>query len=227
MSKKGFDREVNTWNSLYSNGASGQKRYAIFQKNAAQRTIRRMDICLRLLDPKPGMKILDVGCGSGIFSQKITDKDAYWYGADISFKMLIHGKSNMKGNATRLKEWVNGSADRIPFRDSVFDAVACIGVLNFYKKGMMSDFLGEIGRVLRPGGAVILTSLRLDILTWFRSRLYPTIPLPFSSPGPLHPMHYRTILDTVDPAMFECVEMIHVKKYLYLPHYTIFKIIKK
>ena len=209
---KGFDREVSTWNSLYnSQSSSQQKRYAIFQKNAAERTVRRMELCLELLDPKPGMKILDLGCGSGILGQKISDKKAAWYGTDISFNMLKYGKGIIENSSSGDMAWVNGNANCIPFQKSVFDAVTCIGVINFYKQEMLGGLLNEIERVLKPGGSVIFTSLRLDILTWIRSRFYPWIPLPVSSPGPLYPMHYSRVLKDIESSRFKCAKIIHVK----------------
>lgn len=223
-----FDKEVDSWNSLYQKeGKTGSGRYAIFQKKAQERINKRLYHCLRLLNPQSGMSILDLACGSGVFRQGIISKGAKWVGIDISFNILNYGKKLDYKEINEQTDWVNGSADALPFRDSVFDAVICIGMINFYSNETLLIFLANISRVLRPRGTFILTSLRLDILTWLRSRLYPRFPLPISTPGPLYPMHYQKVLSIIAESPFECVEMISVKKYLGLPHYTIFKLLKE
>lgn len=225
---KGFDREVGTWNSLYKSPARGTGgRYAIFQNNAVKRTLKRMTLCQELLQPRPGMKILDIGCGSGAFCRGMVAKGAQWIGTDVSINMLRFGKDENADISADQCSWVNGSLISLPFRNAVFDAAACIGVLNFYGRHRIRSFLSEIARVVKPAGTVVLTSLRMDWLTWIRSRLYPRIPLPISSPGPLYPAHYKLVMKSISESGFECIEMVHVKKYLGLPHYTAFKLKRK
>lgn len=228
--KKGFEHEVESWNSLYGSGSpTGRRaRYAIFQKHAAKRTRNRMALCLKLLNPRPSMKILDIGCGSGAFSNEIVSRGADWVGLDLSFKMLSFGRhpTGAHSRADEKMAWVNGSAKSLPFRDKVFDAAICVGMVNFYPQEQLPVFLEEMTRIIKPGGNIVLTSLRLDLLTWIRSRLYPWIPLPFSSPGPLYPHHYRAVLRLIDPTSFECTDMVQVKKYLGMPHYTLFNLLK-
>ncbi len=220
-----FDREVETWNSLYSSKGLSRK-YALFQGHARRRTELRMALCLKLLAPKDGMTVLDVGCGSGMFRKPIEASRAHWMGIDVSFNMLAHGKGLADHEEGRAG-WVNGSGEALPFSSDTFEAIVCIGVVNFHRPAVVSEFLKEISRVLKPGGALILTSLRLDVLTWIRSRLYPWVPLPFSSPGPLYPMHFRQIFRLAEGLPFACEEMEKVSKYLGLPHYTIFRFRKK
>ena len=227
MLKRGFDKEVDTWNSLYGLENSPVKsRYAFFQKNAQKRAIKRMRLSIKLLEPAPGMKILDIGCGSGIFNKEIIMKGASWIGIDISYNALMFGKKS-SSNIARRTMWVVGNGESLPFKDEVFDGILCIGMINFFQTPKFTSLLNEMGNVLKSGGILVFTSLRLDILTWLRSRLYPLIPLPVSSPGPLYPMHYKKILQSIDTSIFECVDMLHIKKYLGLPHYTIFKLSRK
>ena len=224
---KSFDKEVETWSGLYDkDGSNRRKRYALFQKNARERVQKRKEHCIRLLNPELNMKVLDIGCGNGTFRQDILSKGASWVGLDISINMLLEAKNNDEHNELFNSAFINSSGISLPFKDSIFQGILCVGMINFYREKMIPLFLNEMYRVLAPGGAVILTSLRLDVLTWFRSRLYPDIPLPISSPGPLYPHHYKSIIALVDRSSFKCVEMIHVKKYLGLPYYSLFKFIK-
>jgi len=221
---RGFDREVNSWNSLYADRAGG--RYAFFQGHASRRTLKRMRICLELIDLKPDMKVLDVGCGSGFFSDEVVAKGACWYGMDISLLMLLHGMKNRSGYSNNSRSWINGDGLKLPFKDESFDAVLCVGLINFLGRRIFPDIISEMGRVLRCNGLIVFTSLRMDVLTWLRSRIYPVLPPPISSPGPVYPIHYKRVMKAIDPSRFRCEELRHMRKYLGLPHYTVFRLRK-
>ncbi len=45
-------------------------------------------LLLELLDPQPGERILDAGCGSGIFTGEVLDRGATVVGLDLSLPML-------------------------------------------------------------------------------------------------------------------------------------------
>lgn len=219
-----FDREVETWNSLYAENPRG--RYALFQEHARQRTERRLALCLELLAPVPGMAVLDLGCGSGMFRPPVEKSGARWTGLDLSYNMLAHGRKAVGQERGGRARWVNGCGSALPFAAGAFDAILCVGMINFHRPESVPALLRETARVLKPGGALILTSLRLDVLTWVRSRLYPRVPLPFSSPGPLYPLHHRNVLRLIGGLPFACTDMKQVAKYLGLPHYTLFRMEK-
>lgn len=212
-----FNKEVDTWGGLYS--ADSKQRYAIFQGNARKRVARRMNYAIDMLDLKPGERILDVACGSGSFGVRLKQAGVDWTGVDIAFNMLSAGRKAANLDADHA-HWINASAGQLPFPDKHFDAVVCLGMLNFYPPAQMPALLREMSRVLSDDGKLLVTSLRLDVLTWIRSRLYPTVPLPFSSPGPLYPVHYRQMTAIGEAAGLQCTGLIKAKKYLQLPHYS-------
>jgi len=88
-------------------------------------------------------RLLDVGCGSKPYKSLFV-VDAY-IGLDIDSEM-----ARMRGIADYLYD---GSA--FPFTDSSFDAVLCNQVLEHVFNP--DEFLGEITRVLKPGGKLLLT----------------------------------------------------------------------
>lgn len=221
-----FNKEVLSWKSLYQKGDSTSlHRYAIFQNNAQKRVLHRKKLSLQLLNLQPYMKILDLGCGSGAFRESVVSTGASWIGSDISLNMLDHCKKSLLNDSYNCNHinLVNTDALTLPFRKSSFHATLCVGVFNFIPFYQAHQFLSEIYRVLKPAGILIITSLRLDLITWIRSRLYPKIPLPFSSPGPLYPMHYQKVLQHIGKTNLYCEAMFHIKKYFGLPHYTLFK----
>jgi SAM-dependent methyltransferase len=49
-----------------------------------------------------------------------------------------------------------GDIEQIPFQDSAFDGVVCVGVLEYLE--VDTNALREIGRVLKPGGTAVLST---------------------------------------------------------------------
>lgn len=83
---------------------------------------------------------LEVGSGRGAFQSLVSS----YFGIDIS---LVSGRFAHKN-------FSNASADSIPFKDSVFDGVWTIAVLEHVPK--LEEALEEIWRILRPGGYLYL-----------------------------------------------------------------------
>lgn len=92
--------------------------------------------------------VLDLGCGYGKFSRLWKDRGARLVaGIDFSKNMLERAKK--KSSCFFLM----GDAFKIPFKDSSFDVVTCVGVANYYEN--VDALLEEICRVARE--EVILT----------------------------------------------------------------------
>lgn len=112
----------------------------------------RFHAIIAALKPVAGLRILDLGCGKGRFARLLMNAGACVVGADISTAML---------GAARGVSRVAASALRLPFRDSVFDAVIAIEMLEHVPSRALGTVLGEMRRVLRAEGrAVILDKNR-------------------------------------------------------------------
>lgn len=103
-----------------------------------------------------GEAVLDVACGTGIVARMASEavgEGARVTGADINGGMLA-----VAARIAPEIEWVNASADALPFGDASFDAVFCQQGLQFFpdKAGALSEFR----RVLRPGGRAVLCVAR-------------------------------------------------------------------
>lgn len=108
---------------------------------------------LKELHPR---QILDVATGTGDFAiealrlhpDKVT-------GVDISEGMLSIGRKKLKErNLDARIELRTGDSENLPFQDNFFDAViVAFGVRNFEN---LEKGLGEMRRVLRPGGKVVI-----------------------------------------------------------------------
>lgn len=104
------------------------------------------------LRPRPGMRLLDVGGGTGDIAFRFLERGG---GAvtvcDINPDMLTVGRDRAadKGILDNI-EWVTGDAETLPFPDASFDAYTtafCIRNVTRPDKA-----LAEARRVLRPGG---------------------------------------------------------------------------
>lgn len=113
--------------------------------------LRRQRV-LRLFD-KPGGKVLDVGCGSGIMVESLTALDCEYWGIDPAEKMIADGQKRFAGMSN--VHLAVGSAEKLDFPDNHFDAVLCMGVLERVPDD--KNALAEMVRVLKPGGTLMVT----------------------------------------------------------------------
>ncbi|MFH1802027.1 MAG: class I SAM-dependent methyltransferase [archaeon] len=109
-----------------------------------------MPTMLELLGRIKGKKILDFGCGSGIYAEILTKKGAKVKGFDISKQMLAIAKQ--KNPELDLR---HGSGYKIPFKEK-FDIVISSLVVHYLND--WNKMLKEIKRVLKRGGLFILST---------------------------------------------------------------------
>lgn len=97
--------------------------------------------------PRPGERILDLAGGTGDVALALSAKGATVTLADPSAEMMAVGQR--RPGATAI-DWVEAEAERLPFADGTFDAVAIsFGIRNVTR---LEAALVEIFRVLAPGG---------------------------------------------------------------------------
>jgi ubiquinone/menaquinone biosynthesis C-methylase UbiE len=111
------------------------------------------DLILDLLQPSPGERLLDAGCGTGIFTADILERGPGIVGLDLSWPMLRKAKA--KGFA-RL-EFLQGDLRRLPFSDGSFDKTVSITALEFIENGKQA--IDELFRVTKEKGAVVVATL--------------------------------------------------------------------
>lgn len=99
-------------------------------------------------------KLLDVGCGNGVFFADLQDEsELQFFGLDIYHEFLLEAKIITDGRPT----WIQGEMTELPFEDNYFDIVICLNTLyNLLSISHVEDGLVEMMRVCRPQGSVIV-----------------------------------------------------------------------
>jgi ubiquinone/menaquinone biosynthesis C-methylase UbiE len=98
--------------------------------------------------------VLDVGCGSGLFFDEVTDKASLAIGVDISKKLLRKATRRVAKNM----HVIQADADHLPFREGTFDSAFTFTVLQNMPKPVKT--LAEIKRVTCQGGKIAVTGLK-------------------------------------------------------------------
>ena len=108
---------------------------------------------------KPGMMVLDAGCGDGKTTE-ILAKKADVVGCDFSREALV-SLQHQRGRDVQVN-LVECELGQLPFADEKFDAIACIHSLSHMKEVERSRAAKEIVRSLLPGGHVLVEGFDLD-----------------------------------------------------------------
>ncbi len=98
-----------------------------------------------------GRKLLDFGCGAGRLSAWLSDRGTRYTGVDLSPAMLELARRRHPGLELELAE-----EGRLPFASDHFDVVVSVTVLHHNPYQRQQQILGELLRVLRPGGLLCL-----------------------------------------------------------------------
>lgn len=105
------------------------------------------------LPQKEALTVLDLGSGTGFFTNILSSKYQQVIGLDISTKMLQYAKENRD---QRIR-WVEGDAFTLPFADNSIDLIYSNLVIQWFDP--LEKALDEIMRVLKPGGQFIFSTL--------------------------------------------------------------------
>jgi ubiquinone/menaquinone biosynthesis C-methylase UbiE len=107
----------------------------------------------------PGMRVLDVACGTGAVALRAARAGADVVGIDISADQLAKAQAaaHSEGLAIRFEE---GDCQQLPYADAEFEAVASTFGAIFAADHERTA--GELARVCRPGGRLAMTAWTKD-----------------------------------------------------------------
>jgi len=111
-------------------------------------TAKIIDTIMELGRAQPEMQTADLGCGSGVFSDKLHDRGLKCIGLDLSFNLVKVG-----GETYSNIHFVNGDVETQPFADDTFDLVVLSGLVHHLPDPTLCA--AEVFRILKPGGRFV------------------------------------------------------------------------
>src|SRR3954453_19089590 len=109
---------------------------------------------------RPGHRILDVACGTGIVARcaaRRLDGEGRVAGLDLNVRMLDVARSVSASEGLAI-EWYEGSAFALPFADGSFDVVLCRQALQFFPDRPAA--LQKMHRTLTTNGQLAVSVFR-------------------------------------------------------------------
>ncbi|MGE3267911.1 MAG: methyltransferase domain-containing protein [Chloroflexota bacterium] len=122
----------------------------VFKPHVAEHYLRKRTAVVRDLLPFGGT-VLDVGCGTGALAGWIQRAGFDVVGVDLSTGMLVEALENGVGAVYA------GYSSALPFEDNVFDLSLSVATMHHLETPeRVADTIAEMGRVVRPGGYVLI-----------------------------------------------------------------------
>lgn len=114
---------------------------------------------VELIQPRPGERVLDLACGTGIVARQVASRVApngTVSALDVNPHMLTVARAAAEAEGAKIA-FLEGNAENLPFDDGAFDLVTCQHAFQFFPNP--DAVAREIARVLAPGG-------RVAVATW-------------------------------------------------------------
>lgn len=108
---------------------------------------------------EPNQRILDLGCGTGIFAEKAVGKYAFFVGSDLSFGMIQEARD--KNKYLPNVHWVVNDCRALSFHKT-FDVIVSCFMLVILKREQQREVIRDLFPLLREGGKIIFLSANDD-----------------------------------------------------------------
>lgn len=132
--------------------------------------LRVRDMALFALGDVKGKRVLETGCGGGIYLDIIVRMGGQISGQDISPEYVNDALAYLRENKFEADIKV-GDAVKLLFDDNYFDAVLAADFFEHITREQKNKVLCEVYRVLKPGGVLVIKTPNLDYLKitlWLR-----------------------------------------------------------
>jgi len=117
---------------------------------------------VNLAAPVPDERVLDVGCGTGslaLAAKARVGAGGTVHGIDASKEMIQQATRKARRRRVPVDFWI-ATVEALPFPDRSFDVVFSTLMLHHLPRPVRSACAGEIARVLRPGGRVLMADFQ-------------------------------------------------------------------
>ncbi|HEX3453412.1 MAG TPA: methyltransferase domain-containing protein [Gaiellaceae bacterium] len=111
----------------------------------------RLEAVRSLVEPRPGDRVLDLGCAAGAISHYLSTLDCGTVGVDAEPLAVEKARQFFPGLDFQL-----ANVARLPFEDASFDKAVAADLVEHLDDETFRAMLRETHRVLRPGGTLSL-----------------------------------------------------------------------
>lgn len=114
--------------------------------------------------PLTGLRLLDVGCGGGILSESVASLGAEVIGIDVVEKNVRVAQIHAEGSYLNI-DYRLATVESLADEDETFDAVLNMEVVEHVDQ--LHQFLGHCGTLVRPGGAMVVSTINRTVPAYF------------------------------------------------------------
>ena len=147
LSRAGATLDRVRLNEAVTHVAFGGRRRRVYARIAA------------LSGARPGDRVLDIGCGGGYLARLLAaavTPGGQVTGLDTSAPAIGYARKRAPANCS----FVVGMAQDLPWPERSFDVVASTLAAHHIPEGARQGAFGEMYRVLRPGGVLLVADFR-------------------------------------------------------------------
>lgn len=122
-----------------------------------------------------GDRVLDVGCGSGVFSDAMARRGAMVLGVDANGLAMDYAQKTFGGPGG--PTFRQGLLDELPIEPGSFDKAVCLEVIEHVYPQQVSKLFADLFGILRAGGKMLVTTPNYrgtwPIIEWAADRFSP------------------------------------------------------
>ncbi|WP_369308334.1 malonyl-ACP O-methyltransferase BioC [Providencia rettgeri] len=138
--------------AAFGRAATGYDAIANYQQGTGVQLLNRLKSILNTQQIIAPLRVLDAGCGTGFFSQRLKDQGHIVTALDLSMGML-----DVARNKDAADEYVCADMESIPVNSAQFDVV--FSNLSIQWCESFHGALSELYRVTKQGGVIVFTTL--------------------------------------------------------------------
>ena len=148
-------------------------------------------IGLRMYPPREGMRVLDVGCGTGTNLSLYHPSGCEVFGIDISPAMVEIARKKLGDRA----EILLGNASQMPYEDNFYDLVTIMMTLHEMSDQVRFTVMSEMVRVVKSNGHILVIDFHPGPIRFPKGWMFKSIALFFEiAAGREHFRNYRQFL---------------------------------
>jgi len=151
---KEFERKASEVKEVYKASGWRTPNSLRARMKVVKRLLSHVSTFLRQIGV-PSSVILDLGCGPGSYLPLISEFADTVVALDLSPKMASRARETWPKALVCV-----GDAEQLPFRDSVFHIIVCVGLLQYLDGAEKA--LSEMARVTKEDGAIIIITLNSE-----------------------------------------------------------------